>query len=134
MSPIIVNAALVIIALGLLALIFLLIWFLIEVRSLARAVRLSLERVQTDLLPIVSNLTATSAHIKGASAQVGEGISKLSDLFVAIGEGAGTIRLLNSILRSLMPSSVIGAASFVVGVKAGLAVLMNHWIRRRKGK
>jgi len=133
MSPII-SAALIIIALSLLALIFLLIGLLLEVRRLASGLRLFLERAQTDSLPILSNLATTSAHIKDASAQVGEGIAKVSDLFAAIGEGAGTIRLFNSILRSFLPSSVIGAASFVVGLKAGLAVLMNHWTRRRKGK
>jgi uncharacterized protein YoxC len=130
----IMNVALIIIALSLLALIFLLIAFLIEARKMTRDLRSFLERAQVDVLPILSNLSATSVQIKSTSAQAGEGISKLSDLLAAIGEGAGTIRFLNSIVRSLMPSSVIGAASFAVGVKAGLAVLMNHWIRRRKEK
>lgn len=131
--PPIVNAALIIIAVSLLVFIFLLIGLLLEVRKLASDLRRFLERAQTDLLPILSNFTATSTRIKDISAQVGGGIGKLSDLLAAIGEGAGTIRFLNSILRSLMPSSVIGAASFVVGLKAGLTVLMNHWTRRRKG-
>ncbi|MDH7499015.1 MAG: hypothetical protein QHH30_01350 [candidate division NC10 bacterium] len=132
--PSVINAALILIALSLLALIFLLIGLLLEVRRLASELRLFLQKAQTDWSPILSNLTTTSARIRDASSQVGEGIAKVSDLLAAIGEGAGTIRLLNSILRSFMPSSVIGAASFVVGLKAGLAVLMNHWLRRRKEK
>jgi uncharacterized protein YoxC len=130
--PRIVDIALIVIALSLLFLIFLLIGLLIQIRRLVLATKAFLEKAQADLTPLVSNLTTTSAHLKGVSAQAGEGLSRLSNLFGAVGEGAETIRMLNSLIRSLLPSSVIGAVSFVVGVKAGLAALMNQLVRRRK--
>jgi len=128
----IVDIAQIIIALSLLILVFLLIRLLLEMRRLAVALMNFLEQAQADLSPIVTNLTETSERLRDVSAEAGEGVAKLSDLFIAIGEGAGTIRLVNSMLRSLLPSSVIGAVSFVAGVKAGLSVLMNQLFRRRK--
>ena len=130
--PLIVDIALIVIALSLLFLIFLLIGLLIQIRRLVLATKTFLEKAQTDLEPLVSNLTVTSVHLKDASARAGEGLFKLSNFFGAVGEGAETIRMLNSLIRSLLPSSVIGAVSFVVGVKAGLAALMNQLVRRRK--
>jgi|GEM_PF-3543574 uncharacterized protein YoxC len=127
-----VDFVLIIIALGLLALLILLIAFLLEVRRLTREVTSFLERTETKLVPILANLSGTSVHLKAIAAQAEEGISKISDLFVAIGEGAGTVRLINHLLRSLMPSSVVGTASLLAGIRAGLAVLMSHWTRRRK--
>jgi len=128
----IVDIAQIIIALSLLILVFLLIRLLLEMRCLAVALMNFLKQAQADLSPIVTNLTETSERLRDVSAEAGDGVAKLSDLFVAIGEGAGTIRLVNSMLRSLLPSSVIGAVSFVAGVKAGLSVLMNQLFRRRK--
>jgi hypothetical protein len=83
---------------------------------------------------MLSNLTAVSARVRDASGPLAEGVSRVSDLLAAIGEGARTVRLVDSAIRSLLPSTLIGAASFAVGVKAGLAMLLNHWIPRRKGK
>ena len=129
---VIVDIALIVIALSLLTLIFLLIGLLIQMRGLIQTTKAFLEKAQSDLEPLVSNLTATSVHLKDASARAGEGLFKLSNFFGAVGEGAETIRMLNSLIRSLLPSSVIGPVSFVVGVKAGLAALMNQLVRRRR--
>jgi uncharacterized protein YoxC len=129
---VIVDIALIVIAVSLLALILLLIGFLIQIRGLVQTAKAFLEKAQADLGPLVSNATATSARLKDVSAQAGEGLSKLSNLFVAVGEGAETIKMVNSVVRALLPSSVIGAVSFVVGVKAGLASLMNQLVRRRR--
>ena len=129
---VIVDIALIVIALSLLALILLLIGLLIQIRGLVQTAKAFLEKAQTDLGPLVSNVTATSARLKDVSAQAGEGLSRLSNLFAAVGEGAETIRMVNSVVRALLPSSVIGAVSFVVGVKAGLASLMNQLVRRRR--
>ena len=128
---VIVDIALIVIALSLLTLIFLLIGLLIQMRGLIQTTKAFLEKAQSDLEPLVSNLTVTSVRLKDASAQATEGFSKLSNLFGAIGEGAETIRMVNSLVRSLLPSSLIGAVSFVVGIKAGLGTLMNQLVRRR---
>jgi len=130
----ITDIALLVIALSLLILILLLIRALMEIRKLAVAIRAILERTQNDLIPMLSNLTAVSARVRDASGPLAEGVSRVSDLLAAIGEGARTVRLVDSAIRSLLPSTFIGAASFAVGVKAGLAMLLNHWIPRRKGK
>jgi hypothetical protein len=130
--PLIVDIALIVIALSLLFLIFLLIGLLVQIRRLVLVTKAFLEKAQTDLEPLVSNLTVTSVHLKDASARAGEGLFKLSNFFGAVGEGAETIRIVNSLVRSLLPSSVIGPVSFVVGVKAGLAALMNQLVRRRR--
>ncbi len=130
----ITDIALLVIALSLLILILLLIRALMEIRKLAIAIRAILEKTQNDLVPMLSNLTAISARVKDASGPLAEGVSRVSDLLAAIGEGARTVRLVDSAIRSLLPSTLIGAASFAVGVKAGLAMLLNHWIPRRKGK
>jgi hypothetical protein len=130
----IVNISLIVIALSLLVLIFSFICLLREVRSLACNLKEFLDRAQRDLSPTISNLTATSTYLKEMSSRAGEGISMVSDLLVAVGEGAETIRRMNAILRALLPSGAIGAASFVVGVKSGLGVLLEQLLRRRKGK
>jgi hypothetical protein len=129
---VIVDIALIVIALSLLILIIFLIRLLIEIRGLAQTTKGFLEKAQTELLPLVSNLTVASARLKDISARAGEDFSRLSSFFGAIGEGAETIRMLNSLIRALLPSSVIGAVSFVVGVKAGLASLADQLLRRRK--
>ena len=128
------DIALLVIALSLLILILLLIRALMEIRKLAIAIRAILQKTQNDLVPMLSNLTAVSARVRDASGPLAEGVSRVSDLLAAIGEGARTVRLVDSAIRSLLPSTLIGAASFAVGVKAGLAMLLNHWIPRRKGK
>jgi uncharacterized protein YoxC len=130
----ITDIALLVIALSLLILILLLIRALMEIRRLAIAIRAILEKTQNDLVPMLSNLTAISARVKDASGPLAEGVSRFSDLLAAIGGGARTVRLVDSAIRSLLPSTFIGAASLAVGVKAGLAMLLNHWIPRRKGK
>jgi uncharacterized protein YoxC len=130
----ITDIALLVIALSLLILILLLIRALMEIRKLAIAIRAILQKTQNDLVPMLSNLTAVSARVRDASGPLAEGVSRVSDLLAAIGEGARTVRLVDSAIRSLLPSTFIGAASFAVGVKAGLAMLLNHWIPRRKGK
>jgi len=129
---VIVDIALIVIALSLLTLIFLLIGLLMQMRGLAQTAKAFLEKAQKDMEPLVSNLTVTSVHLKDASAQAGEGLFRLRNFFGAVGEGAETIRMVNSLVRSVLPSSVIGAVSFVVGVKAGLAALANQLVRRRK--
>jgi uncharacterized protein YoxC len=130
-----IGLAVIIMAIAVVAVTVVLIPALIELRKTVVTTREFIERTETELKPLISEIHETVADLKNLTATVSAGSENLKELFEVAGDTGRGLRTISSIVNGV--SGVVSSSSlWLTGAKvAGTFILerLKNRKQQRKG-
>ncbi len=122
-----IEIAALVVALAFAVLVGYLVPVLIQVRKTVAESEQLLEKMNTDLPPLIAELRVMSQNVNDLAGQVRGGVEHAAVLLHAVGEVGESVQQVHDVVRGSGGTLLTNVASMVAGFKAASQVVRERW-------